>query len=106
MVTSNFATESYLLRNSLRGYELLQRPAPAEPFATPDAAALAAAGDVEEIGIADDGVSLPVEHGIDGFGQFGAAALVDTERVDPYVGQIISQCQFCAVQLGLQWLFV
>ena len=40
---------------------------------------------VAQVGQAAGGVAAPAEHGVDGFGQLGAAGLVDAAGVDPHV---------------------
>jgi hypothetical protein len=46
-------------------------------------------GNVAQEDIADLGPLVPAEHGIDGLGQFGAAALVDAARIDPDPFEIV-----------------
>ena len=39
---------------------------------------------VVQVGIANLGFGIPLEHGVDGFGKLGTAGLVDAASIDPY----------------------
>jgi hypothetical protein len=61
---------------------------------------------IAEVGKTDLGTGIPRVHGVDGFGQFGAAGLVDATVVDPNVRQLSPDTQstalfdFCPPLLG------
>ena len=67
--------------------ELLQRPAAGEPLAPPEGRVAPcealAAWDVVQVRIADLGVRIPGEHGVDGLRELGTARTVDAACVDP-----------------------
>ena len=70
-----------------RRNELLESESPGEPFATPEGRVctmrVSVGRNVGQVDVADCSVSVPLVHGVDRFGQFGAACLVDTARIYP-----------------------
>ena len=92
----------------MRCQELLQSPAALEPAAAADqmthvehAGTLHVeiiqhhthnARDAGEVDVADGGVTVPCEHGIDGLGELGAGCLVDAACVDPDPVVAIGDC--------------
>src|SRR5262249_8258215 len=62
--------------------EFLQGPPAREPAALLEGRGVGGL-DVDQVGVTHLGIAVPLEHGVDGLGKLGAAALVDAARVDP-----------------------
>src|SRR3569833_49066 len=74
------------------GRRQLAREIPPNGTAPRDCVLVLDNGDVEEIGVADERVPVPLEHGVDGLRQHKATCLVDTACVDPCPQQPIFAC--------------
>ena len=70
--------------------ELLERPTTREPSALGKSLLEIVLGNVRKERVTDGSFAVPGEHGVDGFGELGAARLVDTARVDPDVAESMS----------------
>lgn len=78
--------ESYFLRSN----ELLKCPASSEPSALRKACIrLYRWVEIKEKYITDNSIRIISEHGVDGLGQLGAAALIDTTCVHPDVIDVV-----------------
>lgn len=87
--------------NHSRGDQLLKRPTSGEPLAATEIrirvaqignGRVAIGADIGQVGIADASRPILGKHGIDGLGQFAAAAFVDAYRVDPNIFEAVGQC--------------
>ena len=71
-----------------RRQKFLECPPTLEPAAFPQRIRFPGP-EILEDGVAHLGVLVPLEHGVDGFRQLGAAGLVDTAGVDPSMSEIL-----------------